>query len=97
MLQLLIAEDVFLNAVDVNGNTPLHCASQNGQSETAKASQQTASYSSLMVYFQVLVDAGTSKTITNNDGETPFDVICAETDSNCSESTRTFLKKLLRP
>ena len=95
LLQLLIAEGVFLDAANVFGNTPLHYAATYGWRETAKVSERL--YFIVRWCIQVLVKAGASKTVTNKSGRTPFDLVCLLSDYACSKSKRSSLERLLRP
>ena len=49
------------------------------------------------VALQILLNAGASKTVINDDGETPFDVICFRIIPDCSESRQISLERLLPP
>ena len=49
-----------------------------------------------MHFIQFLVNAGASKTVTDDDGKTPFDLICLDVFPDCSEPAKLALEKLLR-
>ena len=44
---------------------------------------------------QVLLDAGASKSVKNDDGRTPYDLICVDEYRTCYDSERSELESLL--
>jgi ankyrin repeat protein len=71
VFRLLRSFGVNLNAVDVNGNTLCHAASDNSHKLVA------------------LFALGTTMTVVNNDGKTPYEMLCAEDDESLDEAVVT--------
>ena len=59
--------------------------------------QVKGTISKFNVALQILLDAGASKTAINDNGKTPFDVICFVFVPDCKKWIRTSLERLLRP
>ena len=66
----------------------------NGQLEIATVSHYISF--AARISFQVLVNAGASKSIADANGKFPVDIVCRYTFPKCSETTRASLIKLLK-
>ena len=74
--QILLGRGANLEAVDVVGRTPLHCAAQWKNLNTAKVRHAPPLIDSDRMA-QVLIAIGASKTRRDENGKTPLDLVCS--------------------
>ena len=89
-----------IDAKDEFGYTPLHWAAIDGDVESIKVRRRDLRPSPIYdrgPLTQALLDRGASKSVEDNAGRSPYDVICMGAFAACSESTRSEIESLLSP
>lgn len=85
-----------MTAVTDVGETPLHYAAVSGLGGADLITVTTILNSAFGdAGLQVLLKAGASKLTENDDGDTPFDLVCQHKDADCSSVERKTMKGLL--
>ena len=81
-----------------DGERALHVASREGYLDVVQAWTLPCIASSLIaeiLWLQVLVDAGASKSARDDNGNRPEDVVCNGADPPCTSSTRRAIANLV--
>ena len=93
---MLVDHDADIESLDAAGRTPLHAAAFYGRSLMVKVSHRLRRLLlRRKVLYQILVEAGASKTAVDKDVLTPLDLVCKHKDAKCSEKVEAAIVKLL--
>ena len=93
-LQVLLENGADIDAISNDGESPLRFASQSGHLPVVQVRREST-VCPWLSSVQILVEAGASITIENDQGETPYDVIYVQEEAECSETTQTSLETIL--